>query len=305
MLFSERDGRWKLADFGTAAKATSKRLHTTRYARGTTCYRAPELFQEDARFNNKADMFALGCILYEVTTGRKLFTDDWNIRDYALKGKPVFPSLWPTCEIGSRLFSLGVLAQSLLEVNPFSRPSAMGTDAMLQLIRQGRVPPPNIILQCVAPIRPPSPPRKITLAQVHYRRSAPAPTAPVHPPSLPVVSPLLSPTSEERRLPTPVELGTMEEQPRMLGGTLKHSVGGGIHSEMSKPAGVNYKTKRRPSCDACHQQHIRCVRFDDGRSECARCARMKGPCTVMSTLGLQIPMYGYGESTDSESYGRL
>ena len=174
----------------------------------------------------------------------------------------------------------------MLEVNPFSRPSAVGTDAILQLIRQDRVPPlgqPNIIQQCVAPIRSPSPPRKITVAQVHYRRSAPAPTAPVHPSRLPVVSPLLSPTSEERRLPTPVELGLMEEQPRMLGATLKHSVGGGTHSAMPKPAGVNYKTNRHVCCDACTRLRKPCV-FSDGQDVCARCASLKVPCTVMATI---------------------
>jgi serine/threonine protein kinase len=140
VLYSEQARHWKLADFGTASKATSKRLHTTRYARGTTCYRAPELLNDDARVNNKADMFALGCILFEVTTGRKLFPDDWNIRDYALKRETIFPTLWPSCVHGTRLYSLGELAQALLDVNPSNRPSATETKVALEVIRQGRVP---------------------------------------------------------------------------------------------------------------------------------------------------------------------
>ena len=175
VLYSGRDGRWKIADFGTATKATSKRLHTTRYARGTTCYRAPEILREDARVNNKADMFALGCILYEITTGHKLFPNDWNIREYALKGEPIFPASWPTCVPGSRLYSLGELAQSLLEIDPFKRPSALRTEEALKLIRQGRVlehGKPDGSQVHVTQIHPPSPPRTVNVAQVHYRRSA-------------------------------------------------------------------------------------------------------------------------------------
>jgi len=202
VLFSERDRLWKLADFGTATKATSKRLHTTRYARGTTCYRAPELLQEDARVNNKADMFALGCILYEVTTGQKLFPDDWNIREYAMKGEPVFPNSWPKCEPESRLSSLGELAQLLLEVDPFSRPSAVETDGTLQLIRHGKVLPLGN-LNCntqerVTLIRQPSLPRNITVTQVQYRRSPPALQAQA------TLTPTRTPI-DLGRLPTPAE----------------------------------------------------------------------------------------------------
>ena len=82
-------------------------------------------------------MFALGCILFEVTTGQKLFSDDWNIREYALKGEPIFPNLWPICVPGSHLYSLGELAKVLLNVDPFKRPSAAETEVALEAIRQG------------------------------------------------------------------------------------------------------------------------------------------------------------------------
>jgi len=83
VLFSSVQNCWKIGDFGTASSATSKRLHTTRYSRGTTGYRAPELLDSgNPRFNNKADIFALGCIIYEVLTGTKLFVDDFKIHSY-------------------------------------------------------------------------------------------------------------------------------------------------------------------------------------------------------------------------------
>src|SRR5437667_3367776 len=43
VLYSEKSRCWKIADFGTASRATSKRLNTTRYSRGTAGYRAPEI----------------------------------------------------------------------------------------------------------------------------------------------------------------------------------------------------------------------------------------------------------------------
>jgi serine/threonine protein kinase len=178
VLFSERGGHWKLADFGTASKATSKHLHTTRYARGTNCYRAPEILKENAKVNNKVDMFALGCILYEATTGQKLFPDDWKIREYSLRGDPIFPTLWPSCDPGSRLYSLGELAQSLLQVDPFNRPSALQTKTALELIRHDKVPQLGMVESshhnCVKRSRQPSPPRTVNVAQVQYRRSLPS-----------------------------------------------------------------------------------------------------------------------------------
>jgi serine/threonine protein kinase len=46
VLYSRLSNVWKLTDFGISAEATSKRAHTTRYARGSARYRAPELLEE-------------------------------------------------------------------------------------------------------------------------------------------------------------------------------------------------------------------------------------------------------------------
>lgn len=118
-------------------------------------------------------MFALGCILYEVTTGQRLFSDDWAIRDYALKGEPIFPSLWPKCNSATRFYSSGQLAQSLLDVDPFRRPRAVETERRLEIIRSGHVP---VIQNFDADISLPRPSssqqRIVTVAQVHYRPQA-------------------------------------------------------------------------------------------------------------------------------------
>src|SRR5436190_16344683 len=54
-------------------------MHTTNFARGTGGYRAPELLKEFSKYNNKVDIWAMGCILYELVVGKKAFVDDWSV----------------------------------------------------------------------------------------------------------------------------------------------------------------------------------------------------------------------------------
>src|SRR5271169_1119153 len=84
VLYSEGERCWKLADFGTTTEATSKSLNTTRCRRGTACYRAPEILGESASFNNKADIWALGCVVYELCSGQRAFSSDWSVMQYSL-----------------------------------------------------------------------------------------------------------------------------------------------------------------------------------------------------------------------------
>jgi hypothetical protein len=135
VLFSIRDQRWKLADFGTTSQATSKRLNTTHFSRGTSSYRAPEIVVEDSRYNNKADIFAFGCIIYEVVTAHKLFSGDMAVWEYAIKGDPLVARRWPDCDLGSSVHSLGRVASALLEIDPSKRPSATKVARLLEIIR--------------------------------------------------------------------------------------------------------------------------------------------------------------------------
>ena len=70
-LMITRDGVAKLMDFGVAA--TSARKDTEAGAvRGTFAYMAPEQVRGKA-LDKRADVFALGVVLYELTTGSRLF----------------------------------------------------------------------------------------------------------------------------------------------------------------------------------------------------------------------------------------
>src|SRR5947207_315012 len=79
VLYSHRSKCWKITDFGFTAEGTSKRAHTTRLARGSSSYWAPELLAEIAQYTNKVDIWALGCILYELVCGKRAFAGDWAV----------------------------------------------------------------------------------------------------------------------------------------------------------------------------------------------------------------------------------
>jgi serine/threonine protein kinase len=86
VLYSRRDSVWKLADFGFTSEATSTTLHTSIEAKGTDGYRAPELLGS-SKYNNKADIWSLGCILYELAVRQKAFHDDWATFNYKTSGE--------------------------------------------------------------------------------------------------------------------------------------------------------------------------------------------------------------------------
>ena len=123
MLYSERDDCWKLTDFGSASLATSKCLVTTNLLRDTESYRAPEILTNQ-KSNNRADIFALGCIIFEIITSQKLFSSDWEVGEYTRKGDSIFPERWSFATPGSRLYNLGHLTSTMLSIDPTQRPNA-------------------------------------------------------------------------------------------------------------------------------------------------------------------------------------
>jgi serine/threonine protein kinase len=72
-------------------EGSSRRANKTFYARGTNSYRAPELLDcesgQPGEYTNKVDMWAVGCILYELVLRRKAFPSDWGVFQYKACGK--------------------------------------------------------------------------------------------------------------------------------------------------------------------------------------------------------------------------
>ena len=126
VLFSRSANVWKLTDFGLSAEATSRKHHTTRYSRGTGGYRAPELLHDPGKFSNKVDMWALGCVIFELVTLRPAFTEDWETRQYSLTSDAAFDipfSSIPSCpEFIQYHVSESIL--DLLHRQPRNRPRA-------------------------------------------------------------------------------------------------------------------------------------------------------------------------------------
>jgi serine/threonine protein kinase len=91
------------------------------------------VLQNYARYNNKADIFALGCIVYEIVTGEKRFESDWAIFEYSLE--VCIKMKWPYSHGGSVLESIGLFVSSMLQKDPLKRPNAMRLRANLLSIR--------------------------------------------------------------------------------------------------------------------------------------------------------------------------
>src|SRR5271156_3782755 len=76
VLYCQRTKLWKLADFGFTSAGVSTPV-TSGNGRGTEGYRSPELLKDERpQYSNRSDIWALGCILHELATGRRVFQYD-------------------------------------------------------------------------------------------------------------------------------------------------------------------------------------------------------------------------------------
>lgn len=92
-ILFDTDGTVKVADFGLAKIVNwqeRKQLTVLGDVFGTPCYMAPEQYDPNHEVDLKVDIWAIGCILYEILTGTRPFLGDvFSIRDKVLKEKPV------------------------------------------------------------------------------------------------------------------------------------------------------------------------------------------------------------------------
>jgi len=103
------------------AEATSRHERPTAYGRGTASYRAPEILSESRTYSKKTDIWALGCILYELVTYEKAFRGDWEVLEYKhekqrLEIKTTIPQSWR--------FPAKEMIHDLLEIEWQKRPCA-------------------------------------------------------------------------------------------------------------------------------------------------------------------------------------
>jgi eukaryotic-like serine/threonine-protein kinase len=75
-LFITRKGRIKLGDFGIARDTEATALTAAGKTVGTYAYMAPEQIQGNTAISRKTDLYATGCLLYEVLTGETPFVSE-------------------------------------------------------------------------------------------------------------------------------------------------------------------------------------------------------------------------------------
>ncbi|EDO49138.1 predicted protein, partial [Nematostella vectensis] len=116
-IFLTKDDVVKIGDFGIARILDSTCDHA-RTTVGTPYYLSPEICQRQP-YNNKSDIWALGCVLYELTTRTHPFTAD-NLTNLVVKilhgNYPPIPRFYGPL--------LEDLVAVMLKINPADRPSA-------------------------------------------------------------------------------------------------------------------------------------------------------------------------------------
>jgi len=143
------DGGVKLADMGIARLLSPEALTATLSVRGTALYISPEQVRGD-RVDPRADLYSLGCVLFEMLTGRTPFEGDLAALSYAHTHTPAprTRSINPAVSA-----TMDELIAAMLEKDPARRPgtgeeverslaAAIRDDAVVPTAPTERVQPP-------------------------------------------------------------------------------------------------------------------------------------------------------------------
>jgi len=119
-LFLNREAELKLGDFGIARDLRHANLTSSGMTVGTHAYMAPEQITGDAVISGKVDLYALGCCLFEMLTGRVPFAGEnfaQLFEQHLRQTPPRVSSLVPDCPP-----ELDKVVNDLLAKNPEHRP---------------------------------------------------------------------------------------------------------------------------------------------------------------------------------------
>jgi serine/threonine protein kinase/tetratricopeptide (TPR) repeat protein len=117
------DGTAKIGDFGLAVAVDLSRLTQSGMMVGTVAYMPPEQAM-GGKVTNKADLYSLGAMLYEMVTGRPPFVGDDSVAIIGqhINTPPVSPA-WHRADLPP---ALETLILQLLEKDPQRRPASAG-----------------------------------------------------------------------------------------------------------------------------------------------------------------------------------
>ncbi len=119
-LFLTRDAEVKLGDFGIARDLHGADITTSGMTVGTHAYMAPEQITGDENVSGKADLYSLGCCLFEMLAGQTPFQGEHFAQlfeQHLKKQAPRIKELVPHCPP-----ALDEVIAKLLEKSPESRP---------------------------------------------------------------------------------------------------------------------------------------------------------------------------------------
>jgi len=148
-LFACRDGTLKIVDFGIAyVQASASRLTRHGMIIGTPSYLSPEQASGHRDVDGRADLWALGAILYEGLVGHPPFDRDTALATIVAVVRDELPPLDPSIEDGG----LYAIVQRALQKRPSDRfPDAEAFARALEAVHP--------VGTARGPSRPPSPPR--------------------------------------------------------------------------------------------------------------------------------------------------
>jgi len=130
-----RNGQVKVTDFGIARVTSNETVAQTAVVLGTASYLSPEQAQ-GGPIDQRSDLYSLGCVLYEMLTGRPPFTADSPV---AVASKHVLEQATPPSRLNPDITpQLDAVVMRALSKNPDNRyqdAAEMRTD--LELARQG------------------------------------------------------------------------------------------------------------------------------------------------------------------------
>ncbi|XP_040555491.1 serine/threonine-protein kinase Nek1 isoform X9 [Gallus gallus] len=115
-IFLTKDGTIQLGDFGIA-RVLNSTVELARTCIGTPYYLSPEICQ-NRPYNNKSDIWALGCVLYEMCTLKHAF-EAGNMKNLVLK---IISGSFPPVSVHYS-YDLRNLLSQLFKRNPRDRPS--------------------------------------------------------------------------------------------------------------------------------------------------------------------------------------